>query len=251
MNNPPPYPVIQPKRFPWGCLIGGCLTVVLLGLLGIGAIAYTAYSFYTTQLNKYTSAQPMVLPKTEYSKEEIAAVQKRFEDFTAAIDSGETPEDLVLTSDDINALISQNEPVKGKVHVTIENGEINGKASFPVDFIPGAKGRYFNGRLSLKASLENGILFVTLDEAEVNGEPVPEQFLTGMRSENLAKDAYKDPKSAEVLRKFEKLIIEDDRIILKPAVSKNRKLDKNPPESTDKQPDNSESDAAEPEPVSK
>jgi len=250
MNDPSQYPAVQPKPYPWGCLIGGCLTVVLLGLLGIGAISYTAYSFVTAQLNKYTSTQPMVLPATEYTTEEVAAVQKRFDDFIAAIDQGETPEELVLTSDDINALISQNEQLKGKVHVTIENGELVGNASIPVDFIPGAKGRFFNGRLSLKASLENGVLIVTLDEAEVNGEPVPEQFLEGMRSENLAKDAYKDSKSAEVLRKFERLIIEEDRIILKPAAVKEKKVDSNPAESTEKRPDDLEPVASELEPVS-
>ena len=197
--------------------------MVLLGFLAIGAVAYTAYSFYTTQINKYTSVQPVELPKTDYTQEETEAVQKRFDDFKTAIERDETPDDLVLTSDDINRLISQNKELKGKVHVTIENDEISAKASFPVDFLPGAKGRYFNGRISLKASLENGVLIVTLDEAEVNGEPVPEQYLAGMRKENLAKDAYKDPKSAELLRKFERLIIEDDKIILRPVPAKQKK----------------------------
>ena len=83
--------------------------------------------------------------------------------------------------------------------------------------MPGCKGRYFNGRISLKASLENGVLIVTLEDAEVNGESLPSEFIDSLRRENLAKDAYKDPKSAEFLRKFERLTIEKDKIILTPA----------------------------------
>ena len=103
------------------------------------------------------------------------------------------------------------------VFVTIADGEVSAQASIPADFFPGCKGRYFNGRISLKASLENGVLIVTLEDAEVNGESLPSEFIDSLRRENLAKDAYKDPKSAEFLRKFERLTIEKDKIILMPA----------------------------------
>ena len=36
-----------------------------------------------------------------------------------------------------------------------------------------------------------------------------------MRKQNLAKDAYKDPKNAEMIRKLESLEIKDGKIILK------------------------------------
>jgi hypothetical protein len=220
MNDPIQYQAVQEKRFPWGCLLGGCLSVMLLVVIGIGASIYAGMSFYYSQVNKYTASQPAVLPIQEYTEEQSDAVQKRFDDFKAALEKGETPEALVLTADDINALLSQVEELKGKIYVSIEDGEISAQASFPADFVPGGKGRFFNGRISLKASLENGILIVNLEDAEVNGEPVPEQFLSGMREENLAKDAYKDKKTVEFLRKFEKLTIEDDKIILVPAKPK-------------------------------
>ena len=217
-SNQPQY--VQPKRFPWGCLLGGCLTVFLLGLIGTGVVGYLGYSYYMGQVTKFTAAEPADIPKVEKSKEESEAVQKRFEDFKAALERNEAPPPLVLTSDEINAMIATNDDFKGKMFVTIDDGEVSAQASFPADFIPGGKGRYFNGRVSLKVSLENGVLIVTLDEAEVNGEPLPSQFLDAMRGENLAKDAYKDPKSAEFLKKFESLKIEKDKIILTPAQPK-------------------------------
>ena len=228
MNETNQYQAVQQKRFPWGCLIGGCLTVVLLMMIGTGAVVYTGYSYYMAQLNKYTSPTPAEIPKVESSKEEAEVFQKRIDDFKSALDRNESPEPLVLTSEEINALINTNEDLKGKLFVTIADGEISAQASIPTDMVPGGKGRYLNGRISLKASLENGILIVTLDDAEVNGEPLPAEFVSALRNENLAKDAYKDPKSAEFLRKFERITIENDKMILTPAPVKT----KSPPESS-------------------
>ncbi len=131
-------------------------------------------------------------------------------------------------------MISGEKDLKGKIFVRIENGEITGEASFPTDELPMLKGRYFNGSVSLKASLENGVLIVTLDRAEVNGKPIPEEFMAELREQNLAKDVYKDAKAAEVLRKFESLTIEDDKIILKPAAKKNEESVEDANESTPK-----------------
>jgi len=221
MNNPNPNFVDSPvaeKSFPWGCLLGGCLSVVLLIVIGISASLYAGYRLYKSQLDAYTSAQPVEIQSVEYTDQEVAAVKQRIEDFKTALEKGEAPEQLVLTADEINAIIGSEENLKGRLFVKIEDGEIKGEASFPVpEVVPLGKGRYFNGSMSLKASLENGVLIVTVDNAEVNGKPVPEEFMNGMRNQNLAKDAYKDPKAAEFLKKFKSLTIDDDRIILTPA----------------------------------
>ncbi len=188
----------------------------LLMVVGVGATAYLGYRFYNAQIEKYTSTAPAEIPVVEFSEEQVAAVEKRMQSFKQSIEPGATPEELVLTADDINALISKEENLKGHVYVTIRDGELTGEISYPTDSLLGAKGRYFNGEVSLKASLENGVLIVTLDDAKVNGESLPPDFLQGMRQQNLAKDAYNDPKTAELLRKFESLVIEDDKIILIP-----------------------------------
>lgn len=224
MNNPnstfADSPVAE-KSFPWGCLLGGCLSVVLLIVIGISASLYATYRLYKSQLDAYTSTTPVEIQTVEYTDEEVAAVKQRIEDFKKALENGEAPEKLVLTADEINAIISSDEDLKGKFFVKIKDGEITGEASFPIpEVIPLGKGRYFNGSMSLKASLENGVLIVQVDDAEVNGKPVPEDFMSGLRNQNLAKDAYKDPKAAEFLKKFERLTIEDDKIILTPAKKK-------------------------------
>lgn len=229
MNYPNPTfsdsPVAE-KSFPWGCLLGGCATVLLLVVVGVVATGYAGFRFIRGQVETYTSDQPVEIPVVEYSADEVAAAKKKIDDFKAALEKGEDQEPLVLTADEINAMISSEKELAGRLFVKIEEGEITGEASFPADVIPlVGKGRFFNGSVSLKASLENGVLIVTLDKAVVNGKPVPEQFMEEIRGENLAKDAYDDRETAAFLRKFESLTIEDDKIILTPAKKQKKEPD--------------------------
>jgi hypothetical protein len=144
-------------------------------------------------------------------------LRERVETFRKAVNEGTPTEALVLTSDDLNALLEDQPELKGKIYVKVDGDEVKGQVSIPLDQIglPMFKGRYLNGEADLKASLKDGVLIVTLDSIEVNGKRVPDQVMEGIRKENLAKDAYKDEKSAEMMRKLESLEIKDGKVILK------------------------------------
>jgi len=60
-----------------------------------------------------------------------------------------------------------------------------------------------------------GDIFVTLVDAEVNGEPLPQPFVDAMHQENLARELYSDPDMRTKLRRFESISIEDDKLVLK------------------------------------
>jgi hypothetical protein len=212
----------QPPRqrgcFFYGCIIASILMVLVLILAGLAV--YFGYRFFTQLVEQYTATAPRDLPKVEMAVDQRASLKKRVEEFGKAVEEGKAVEPLVLTGDDLNALI-EVEPafaeLKGKVYVKIEGDELKGQVSFPLEklgFAP-LKGRYLNGEADLKASLNNGVLIVTLDSIEVNGKRVPEEAMTNLRQENLAKDAYKNPKHAETLRKLESLEIKDGKIIIK------------------------------------
>ncbi|PAY20805.1 hypothetical protein CKO51_04220 [Rhodopirellula sp. SM50] len=192
---------------------------MIAGGLFIGSILCAGFGGYwliSSQIAKYTSDTPVDLPTVEYSEEELAELDARVETFREKLDAGETPEeDLVLTADDINALISKNEDLKGKVYVKIENDQVEGDVSIPLDKLPMGKGRYFNGSATFDVSMDGGVLIVTVDQAELNGEPVPEEFMQTMRQENLAKDVYKDPENAKFMSRFEDIRVEDDKFILR------------------------------------
>ncbi|WP_182871132.1 hypothetical protein [Stieleria mannarensis] len=210
-SEPPPQSSGSGNGCLWGCLIAGGLFIGSILCAGFGG-----YWFLSNQIAKYTSDTPVQLPTVEYSEEELAKLDARVDSFREKLDAGETPEeDLILTADDINALISSNEDLKGKVFVKIENDQVEGDVSFPLDKLPMGKGRYFNGSATFDVSMDGGVLIVTVDQAEVNGESVPEQFMEGLRQENLAKEVYKDPENAKFMSQFEDIRVEDDKFILR------------------------------------
>ncbi|MEM0925653.1 MAG: hypothetical protein AAGJ83_06420 [Planctomycetota bacterium] len=208
-------PVVQSSGSGKGCL-WGCLAIVGLFAALVICSGVGIYFFVKGRFDKYTSTEPVELPTVVYDEEELEALRTRMKDFREKVDAGEVPEeDLVLTADDINAMISDNDDFKGKVFVKIENDQVSGEVSFPLDFLPVAKGRYFNGSATFDVSMEGGVLIVTAVDAEVNGEPVPEDFMAGVRRENLAKNLYSDPEQAEFMRQFEDISVEEDKLILR------------------------------------
>lgn len=210
-QEPQPQSSGSGKGCLWGCLIVGGLFVASILCAGFGG-----YWFLSRQVEKYTSETPVKLPTVEYSEEDLAALEARVESFKEKLDAGETPdEDLILTADDINALITKNEDLKGRVFVKIENNQVEGDVSFPLDKLPMGKGRYFNGSATFDVSMDDGFLVVTAQEATVNGEAVPDEFMEGLRQENLAKEVYKDPENEKFMRQFEDIRVEDNKFILR------------------------------------
>ncbi|WP_146402232.1 hypothetical protein [Planctomycetes bacterium CA13] len=216
-----------------GCCLYGCLGVVLfcIGTVVCGGVG--TFWFLSSQVEKYTANKPSKLPTVVYAPEEITKLETEIESFTESIENeAPTPKSLVLSADDINALISRNKDLRGKVHVEIADGNISGDVSVPTDAIPGGKGRFFNAKASFDVSFENGVLIVTLAAATVQDKPVPNHIIEAMSEENLAKDLYNDPKAAKWISRFESLRIEEDKIILTPHAPKTSDDPEQPSEET-------------------
>jgi hypothetical protein len=218
----PEYEEPRPRQrgcFFYGCVIASILTVLLI--IALALLAYWAFRTANRYLEQYTSTTPRELPKVQLTEEQRQDVIDRFKAFRQAVNDGTATEPLVLTGDDLNALVEEEPQLRGRVHLTIEGDEVKGQVSIPLTvFLDTSltQGRYLNGEAKFRASLADGVLIVTLDSLEVNGKSPPEKFMEGFRNQNLAKDAYKDPKNAEMIRRFESLQIKDGKIILKPRV---------------------------------
>jgi hypothetical protein len=212
-----PEPSEAPKQR--GCLFYGCIIASILALLmvvAIGLVFYLGYRFLNQAVEEWTSTAPRELSKVEMPPEKRQALKDRVEAFRKAVEAGTPTEPLVLTSDDLNALIEEDPKLKGKIYVTLEGEKVKGQISFPLEGLQWSmfKGRYLNGEADLKASLKDGILIVTLESFEVNGKRPPENFIAQLRQRNLAEDAYNNPKQAEMLRKVESMEIKDGKIII-------------------------------------
>lgn len=198
-----------------GCFFWGCLTLALVFLALLIGILLALYFTAKHYINKYTSDAPMEIAVVELSEEEIDALKGRFEAFEASIKEGGEAQDLEVSAEEINALIAEDEDLKGRVLVRISDGRVGGDISFPMDDLPGGGGRYLNATADFDVSMEGGVLMVTLADATVNGSPLPQPVMQQLSGQNLAKDAYKDRENAEVLRKFESIEVVGDKIILK------------------------------------
>jgi len=203
------------RRSGCGCFMIGCLGTLLLMTLIAGVGVWGAYRFYQNQLEQFTSDAPVVLPGVDVSQEQVDATVQKLEDFEQQFEDGLSPQELIITVEEINALIARNPELRGRVAVTIDDGNLRADVSVPLDELPGGKGRFFNGSLTMHVELEEGVLIAYLVDAQANGRAVPEFLMSTLRKENLAKDLYRDVEIARTLQRCEKLIVESDRIILR------------------------------------
>lgn len=217
----PEYDNSRPRQrgcFFYGCVIASVLAVLLI--IALAVLAYIGMRFFSGFVEEWTSPSPAELPKVQVSEEERQSVRERVDAFRKALEEGTATDPLVLTSDDLNALIEENSDLRGRLFARVEGDKLKAQISFPLEKLKLGmlKGRYLNGEAELKASLSEGILVVTLETLEVNGKRPPENFLSELRKQNLAKDAYENPKNVEMIRRFESLEIKDGKIILKPRI---------------------------------
>ena len=219
---PAGYDDARPRQrgcFFYGCVIASVLTVLLIILLAV--LAFIGARFFYGLVEQWTAPTPMELPRVQISEEGRKSVQERILTFRTAIEAGTAVDPLVLTSEDLNALIEDAPDFKGKVYARVEGDKLKAQVSIPLDNLEVGplRGRFLNGEAELKASLKSGVLIVTLDSLEVNGKQLPGRFLEELRAQNLAKDAYKNPRNAEMIRRFESIQIQDGKIILRPRAA--------------------------------
>ena len=197
------------KKSMLGCILGGCLGVVGLVVVGVAVASYMGYRFFTGQIEKYTSPIPRVLPVVEYTDEQMVELGARLK--SAAGENG-TDQQVTISADDINALLARHPSgdFKGKVYITLVDGDVKAEVSFPADEIPGGKGRFFNGALTAQVSLNDGHLVVQATDITVNGEKLPPQIADALGTENTAINLNADGD-------FEKVEIVGGKLILTPV----------------------------------
>lgn len=226
---PPEEPFEEERPEGRGCLFWGCLfSVIVLLLLMIAAVMGV---YFATQyvLNNFTTDKPAVIEAVELPEERLAQIKARAEAFRQVVeranDSGAEgpaaalpdPEDFqfTITAEELNGLIHQEEDLRGRVFVRIQDGQLGGEVSLPADDLPGGKGRFFNASAEFEVSLRDGVLVVHIIDAQANGITMPQQLVDQFANENLAKDFNKDPEFRKVLDRFDSLEIVEDRIILR------------------------------------
>ncbi|QDV14660.1 hypothetical protein CA51_45690 [Rosistilla oblonga] len=208
-----PADSFDPPKSSGSCWLYGCLgSIALLSILvvcgGVGT-----YWFVNNQIQKYTSETAADLPVVEIGEERLAELESRVDGFKTAVEAESTPPELILTADEINAMIAKQDDLRGRVFVKIAEGQVEGDVSIPV------AGRFFNGSATFDVKLVDGMLFVNLKAATIKGEPVPDMAIEAIGKENLAKELNTDPDMAKFIKSLDSVRIEGDKIILSPKVA--------------------------------
>ena len=217
MNGTPPA---LPQKKKHGCLFYGCLTVLILAVVGGFTVFFGARYMIKSLVNNYTESSALELPPVNLTQAQQDELKRRIDAFKAALDGKVSTPPLVLSADEINAMLAWQPEFKGRAHVAIEDNRVKATVSIPLDklALPGAKGRYLNGAATLNVVLLSGQLFVTAQSVEVRGKPLPEQFMAGLRSRNLAADATNNPDTAAAISKIESLEIKGGQVIITPKL---------------------------------
>jgi hypothetical protein len=200
-----------------GCLLG-CLVVLVVGVLGVGILAFTFYKTMEGALTAYTEEAPRELPALTLSEEQSNAAHEKIAQFEAALDSGTGPREFSFTGDELNVMLRSSEPGQffgESIYVTVANSEVRGEVSFDLGTVlPFLDGRYANGSATFSVFTEGGILHVYADSFQVKGEAASEEFMQGMRGQNLALEFADDPEFRAWIEKIESIRVEGDHLIV-------------------------------------
>ncbi len=205
------------------CFLYGCVTLVILGLLG-GLIAFIVGRNFVREIReKYTESTAIELPTIDMPADQIQALITRVDTYAADLRADKPLPSLTLSEAEVNALLQNHPDLKdiygGLMYLSLEEGGVTGKMSVALDWFPGMNGRYFNGSASFDVSFDNDDADIHLKSATVKGEEVPEEYLVQMRSEDFADHWDHNPDARTLVRKIESVKIEKGSITFVPKVT--------------------------------
>lgn len=221
-NDTHVHPIVRKLREESGnCFLYGCVTLVVLAVLG-GLISFIVVRNLAGQVReKYTEPTPAVLPTSDLPATEIQALIGRVDDYVKKLRAGDPLGTLTLTQNEVNALLQNHPDLKEDfgsiVYLTLDDGSATGQMSLPLDWLPLFGGRYFNGSATFDFEVTRGRAELYLTGATVKGEEVPDQYMIGISTENLAQEWQRDHEDVRtLLDKIESMEIVSGTVVLTP-----------------------------------
>jgi hypothetical protein len=167
----------QPQRQPTGCR-WGCLLLLFVFVLIVGAIAWGAISTYRVAYGM-TSPTPRTFPPIAGGSGQ--AFQDKLQHAQDELSKNNSAE-IHLTADELNAWFlgsPNNRELAEHMRFRIEADWLVAEVGVPLTFmaqiplVPGFHDRYFNGKLAARLSVDHGELKVENFDLEGNGARLP------------------------------------------------------------------------------
>lgn len=201
------------------CLIYGCASLVVIGIIAVVMIGFGARYFISQVKEQYTDNTPIELTIVDVSDAERDAIIDRVDTWLETLEHAGEKVTLTLTERDINVLIQHHKelkPLNGLIYVSINDSTITGDVSIPLENIPGFSDRYFNGSADFEIDMSNGKLSVYATSASLKGESVPDEIMQQVSNENLAKDVNNDRDIEQHLEHIESIEVKDGILTMIP-----------------------------------
>src|SRR5579864_5568721 len=118
-----------------GCLFYGAITAIVLFVFVLVA-ALLGLRMVKKMLNEFTDTKPMPLPTVSLPPDQMSGLKSRVNAFQQALHQHQQTPPLMLTSDELNALIENDpnlQPLKDKLFVNIVGTQLGGQISVPLD----------------------------------------------------------------------------------------------------------------------
>ncbi len=211
-----------PEKKPRGCFFYGCLFAVIFLVLGVVVVGGGLFWIYRVAINatkEYTDTAPEAMPPLTMPEAERQALRDKVTAYNKALNERKATEPLVLTADDLNALIDDNPKLKGRAHVEIKDDKIDSRISIPVgEFIPlgELQGRYLNGSAKVILKVSEGMVDVRLEDVTVKGKPLPAEFAKELRNRNVVRDSANNGNMDKSLAEVQSVVVKDGTVIITP-----------------------------------
>ena len=201
-------------------------------ILSIGG--YFAYikiqEVAATAIAEYTATESVAVAIPQLSQDQIDQSVEKFSAFQAGLADGTEPVTLVLSGQDINALIQSHptfKPLADRASVTVEEDRLRSQVSLsleeldiPIPFIAEAvKGKYFNGIATFSVGMTAGRPALYIEGLEVNDAAIPAEFMSEISKQNFLEDAGKDPEFAKLIEMIEDIRIENGELRIVPKAA--------------------------------
>lgn len=217
------------KKWLFGCGCG-CLGLILILSIG-GYFAYIKIQeVAATAIAEYTATESVAVEIPQLSQDQIDQSVEKFSAFQAGLADGTEPVTLVLSGQDINALIQSHptfKPLADRASVTVEEDRLRSQVSLsleeldiPIPFIAEAvKGKYFNGIAIFSVGMTAGRPALYIEGLEVNDAAIPAEFMSEISKQNFLEDAGKDPEFAKLIEMIEDIRIENGELRIVPKAA--------------------------------
>ncbi len=210
----------------------GCAILIAALLVMVFLIVFSTVTLFRqyNEIAKFTGSKPVSVEITALENREAAlnSLAERVESFRQQL-GGDSETSLELTPEDMNLAIAAYEPFKelrGTFRILSVNDAVMHIAiSFPLNGKPrltraDEKGmitsdsRYLNATLVAKPALLKNEIVLRIDEIEVPGASVPEEFTGQMSPYRITERYLTDSAIGPVMKKLTRVTLADGKLVI-------------------------------------